>query len=310
MFKKGATYKSSATIRGSERKSLTADLLAQFPACFTDKSPEEVKEILDDILPTSGIESASFTSTKGHRGTLYFLSSVPIFIKHDNRLVPTLQTMWKLPCLIPTVLTGAQVLTNLASGSDLMVKGMFDYSADIKQGQVVGIRVTDKEHVVALGTSAIDFDKVDTAQSGKGILTWVCLGDTITPEAAYLDFCRSQAQSDSITIETEKLQLDDTNPDGTTIKEDAEERSVQDGSAADVEQAEPPMATADIDNAFYQALLYGLYTVESTGEQASLSFPINSSTLVDTYLLPYLPSRHPDLTFKKTSCNYHVFTRD
>lgn len=296
MFKKEAAYKPSATIRGSERKTLAADVQSHFPSVFIDKTPEEIKETIDSIVPTSGIESVTFTSTKGQRGTLYSHSAEPIFVKVEGKLIPSLQTVWRHPTLVTTVLTGAQVLANLARGSDLMTKGMFDYSANVKTGQVVGIRVTDRDYIVALGTAAIDFDKIDKEEGGKGIFSCLCLGDTITPEASYLAISEQLAQAALLTEKIGNITVDDDNSEPVPEEDDVVEHEVT------IEQAEPPMTTPDIDNAFYQALLYGLYTVESNGDRSDVSLPISSSTLVDTYLLPYLPTRHPDLVFRKTSC--------
>lgn len=294
MFKKQANYKSSTTIRGSERKSLVADVQRLFPGAFTNRSQDEVRDLLESILPGSGIESAAFTSTKGSRGVLYSHSGVPVFVKYEDKLIPSLQTVWKCPQLVTTVLTGAQVLANLASGSDLMVKGMFDYSSTVKRGEVVGIRVTDRDYIVALGTAAIDFEKVNRDEGGKGIINCISLGDTITPEASYTVFTAMQEKAKSLHV-TEGLQ-------GLALDEPLQEVEVKEEQVPVVDAQEPPMATSEIDEAFVQALLYGLYSIFSTGEQTNISLPINSSTLIDTYVLPYLPSKHTDLTLKKTSC--------
>lgn len=287
MFKKPAAYKPATTIRNSDRKALTAEIQHVFPAAFQDKTPEESKLLLDLILPSSGIESSTFTTTKGHRGILYSHLSEAIFIRVEQTLIPTLQTIWKCAALVPTVLTGSQVLTNLQTGSDLMVKGMFEFSPDVKAGSVVGIRITDRTHVVAVGTAAIDFDRIKREDGGKGILTCICLGDTITPEASY----PVQITGEDVTPELESLAFEESAKSGASEHSQREEI---------IES--PALTTEEIDEAFVQALLYGLYTLSSTDRQSSLSLPINPSSLIDTYVLPFLPSTHPDLVLKKTTC--------
>lgn len=291
MFKKSATYKPAATIRNSERKALAAEVQLCYSAAFQNTTAEEVKALLELILPSSGIESSSFTTTKGQRGLLYTHHSDPIFVRLAETLVPTLQTIWKCPTMIPTVLTGAQVLANLQTGSDLMVKGMFDFSPSVKAGAVVGIRVTDRSHIVAVGLAAIDFDKVKREDGGKGVLTYICMGDTITPEESYPAMVPRKEEIDAL----QSLSLE--NVQGAKSQESCQEEIPQDL---------PAMTIEEIDDSFVQALLYGLYSLSSVDRQSTLSLPISSSSLIDTYVLPFLPSTHPDLVLKKTTCRFTI----
>ncbi|CCG82378.1 putative RNA binding protein Ligatin/Tma64 [Taphrina deformans PYCC 5710] len=288
MFKKQATYKSATAIRNSERKSLVADVRRIYAPTFEDKSEEDIKEIVDLILPASGIEASTYTSTKGHRGTLYSCGNVAIFIRFETHLVPTLHTFWKCPDLTTTVLTGSQVLGNLQAGSDLMVKGMFEYSSRVKAGEVVGIRITGKSHIVAVGLAAVDFDKVNREAGGKGLLLVTCLGDTVTPESAYPTE-DNIAQEVKLNQDISSLSLTENEPDTKSVQ--VEDEGVQ--------EEFPGLSTAEIDAAFSQALLFGLHA--ASGAQQEIQLPIPSSTLVDAHVLPFLPSRHPDLVFKKTS---------
>lgn len=93
MFKKQASFKPASTIRNSERKALAADIQTRFPRVFISKTPEESKELLEVILPLSGIEAAPFTTTKGLRGVLYSHGNLAILIKYEDKLVPTLSTL-------------------------------------------------------------------------------------------------------------------------------------------------------------------------------------------------------------------------
>lgn len=302
MFKKQATYKSATAIRNSDRKTLVADVRRLYALAFEEKSEEEIKEIVDLILPSSGIEASAFSSTKGHRGTLYSHNNVAIFIKFETHLVPTLHTLWKYSALTTTALTGAQVLSNLQAGSDLMVKGMFEYSSRVKSGEAVGIRITGgKSKVIAVGLAAVDFDKVDRVAGGKGLLLVTCLGDTITPESAYptVDEAKQDATELSQALTSVVLGKQETDVKADQLEKDEEDNK-------DVQQDSTGLSTSEIDAAFSQALLYGLHGV--SGAQQEISLPMPSSSLVDAHVLPFLPLKHPDLVFKKTSCEFMVST--
>jgi translation initiation factor 2D len=62
----------------------------------------------------------------------------------------------------------------------------------------------------------------------------------------------------------------------------------------------PPL-TKEIDEAFKSAAIYGLYQIKSSNSQASISFPLLSSTLVSSHLNPFLPEGFEHYNFKKTS---------
>ena len=59
--------------------------------------------------------------------------------------------------------------------------------------------------------------------------------------------------------------------------------------------------TREIDDAFKSAAIYGLYQIKSSDSQASISFPLLSSTLVSSHLNPFLPEGFEQYNFKKTS---------
>lgn len=305
MFKKQASYKPSAAIRNQERKGLVIEVKRHFSAALDNLSEEEVKTCMDVVLPPSGIESAAFTTTKGHRGVLYSHSDAPIWIRYEDKLVPTLHTLWRCPLrLTSTALTGSQVLVNLQAGSDLMVKGMFEYSPAVKQGDVVGILVSDRPHVVAVGIAARDFEGIRRDEGGKGILLVTCLGDTITPVSAYPTGQTDGPASVSPLPSLAKLSIpqDEQEGDGLSSAAAAMVAPADGGADKADNQDWPDLSTDDIDEAFRQALIYGI--TELSTHQADAGLPMPASTLIDTHVLPFLPSLHPDLVLKKTSCAF------
>lgn len=302
MFKKQAAFKSASNIRNSERRNLIGEVRAAYPQGFEGQSEEWCKERIDSILPSSGIEATAFTSTKGQKGILYTHNEHAIFVKTGSTFLPTLYTIWKCEGLIPTVLTGSQVLPHLQSGSDLMIKGMFEYSSSIKAGDVVGIRVNDRDHIIAIGTAALDFDSITREEGGKGIITHLCLGDTIYRETDN-DALAFEAQQDS-NVESAITAAPTSQSHPQVVGVSGEKGPIEDeDQSADKPVDQEAMDQSAIDEAFGKALLYGMYMLTSTGEESNFSLPVNASTLFDSHVLPYLP-RHPDLVIKKSSCKW------
>ena len=257
MFKKSPNYKPTSRIRNSERKQLVNDLTSRF-------------EYDASLLPAE-IEATLFVTSKGQKGQLYSADGHALFIKFEQCIVPTLHVIWRAQSMLPTVLTGSQVLPKLQAGSDLMVKGMFNFSPDVRQGDVVAIHVNDRDHAVAVGVAALDFKDINDTTTGKGLLLITCIGDALHPGI--------------------EMPIKD---EGVETKETEESVPTDAMAVLDIEKAASSMTTEKVDQAFVQALLYGLH------DKTDLSLPMSSSTLMDMIVLPYLPS-HPDLQIKKTS---------
>ncbi len=281
MFKKGYTVKSSSLLRSSDRKALVNEVQERFRDAFANLADEDIRTTLELVVPKD-IEVAPCSTYRGISGLLYTSDKKPLFLRFGESLIPSLHTLWLYPELLTAVLTPDVVLEHLQSGSDLMMKGMYEYSRGVRRGDAVAIRTPARPYVIAVGTALLDFAQIAQENGGKGVSLVSCLGDQLHDGKLVPVHTMPRPYDES------KLECSgDTDSTSNITQETMPET--------------PELSVPEIDRIFSDALLYGLYDTVSESKEASLMLPMSASTLIDSYVLPFLPLRHENLVLKKTS---------
>ncbi|KAK9475712.1 hypothetical protein V1514DRAFT_339275 [Lipomyces japonicus] len=318
MFRKKPNIKSYAPLRSSDRRKLLTQIVEKF-GLSADTLPAETKEL---ILP-SDIRSAKFTAhATGERGSVFVGSDVkPLWIElDDNTIVPTVYLLWKCPFLIPTVHTWPPVIEKLRNGADMMLPGLIPPFPDgLVKGSIVAIASADSPTVpLAVGICDLTLTGVTRVQGqhGKAVLIVQVHGDELpvkgnisVPKELDWEVPRIEETTEVKKI-TEVLERAD-------ISQDVQESSAKllieqepqpiteltnseldSGSQSQPQQVSEGPSTAEIDEAFRQALIYTIY--ESRTEYP-ISFPQISSTFISSYILPHLHFSYASTPIKQTS---------
>ncbi|KAL8724084.1 MAG: hypothetical protein Q9166_008145 [cf. Caloplaca sp. 2 TL-2023] len=360
MFKKKPNIKPLAPLRSSDRRRIADQIIADYGVQVPSKSNGEQAENVQDtatigigairntLLPDNS-QSARFTTTAGKdlrqvSGTVY-VGSHPgqeqrvLWIKLEDRLIPTVYTLWQNPRLVPLLHTPDVVLQKLRGGADLMTPGLAQgppFPSRATKGSVVAIASLERPSVpMVVGVCEIEVAALQQVQGAKGhavrgehwdgdelwawsqtgtgggkapdeIEGWENSGDAVELEERMHDVCIEDSD-------------DEQNEGGVPITSAAAQRSNErernefvegeDGEPferVDVEEKE--LSTKEIDDIFWNALLYGLHHYRNTNKSDphhGLSFPINQSALISNIVLPFLPITTPtqaaSLNIKKTS---------
>ncbi|KAA8911765.1 hypothetical protein FN846DRAFT_394320 [Sphaerosporella brunnea] len=336
MFKKKPSIKAQAPLRSSDRRKIAQQIIHDLscsPSSTDDGSSSSSTEasLRNQLLP-DGSSSAKFTTTHGPEltavsGNIYFGTHAdeqverPLWVRVDRQspeLSPTVFTLWKNPTLLPLLHTHENVVERLYDGADLMTPGLIGppFPEGAKAGTLVGIASSERPTVpVAVGVCEIDIAALEKAAGEKGravkILHWV--GDELyrlggssvkVPEALEITGPVADAQTASVTDTVGKLD----------IAEGKKADEVEENKCSGEEEIRQ-LDTEEIDDAFYNAALYGFYDYCSNDKVSALEFPLSSSAFISTLVHPYLPPAshfpphnllqndgpHPSLQLKKTS---------
>jgi translation initiation factor 2D len=328
--------KSQASLRSSDRRKIAQQIiqdLSYSPPSPTDEGSASEASVRNQLLP-DGSSSAKFTTTHGPdlapvTGNVYFGTHAdeeeerPLWVRVDRQspeLSPTVFTLWKNPTLLPLLHTHQNVVERLCDGADLMTPGLVGppFPGGAKVGALVGIASTDRPTVpIAVGVCEIDVAGLEKAVGEKGravrILHWV--GDEIyklggssakVPEALEVPRPDAGAQAAEVAEVAEAVGKFEI----AEVKEEVAEENVSSGEE-EIRQLE----TKEVDEAFYNATLYGFYDHWKNDKISELDFPLSSSVFISTLVHPYLPPAsqfppynllqkegpHPSLHLKKSS---------
>ncbi|KAJ9622317.1 hypothetical protein H2203_006535 [Taxawa tesnikishii (nom. ined.)] len=191
MFKKKPTIKPLAPIRSSDRRKTADNIIADYglgkPAqddpSAEDKaaSTAERANLRNSLLPEN-VQSARFTTTHGPdlkqvSGTV-FVGSHPgddqrvLWFKIEDRIYPTVYTLWRNPGMLPLLHTPGFVVQKLQGGADLMTPGLQHgppFPKKAKKGAIVAIASLENPSVpVAVGVCEIDVSALGSVQGAKG----------------------------------------------------------------------------------------------------------------------------------------------
>ena len=247
----------------------------------------------------------------------------------DCRIV---YTLWRNPHLIPLLFTPGFVVEKLQTGSPLMTPGLAGgppFPATAKTGALVAVASLDQPTVPrVVGTCEIDVSALERVQGSKGhavrsdhwegdeLWSWSTNASPGRPAPNQIEG-RVVKSEQELSQEMDRLQVEDEQ--GTDEEEGGVALPLPDTApkrndfveGEDIEhqaQPEKEMSTKEIDNAFWQAFLYGAHDAKRKnpeGARHGLSFPIPQSLVISNLVLPYLPThtayQTTALNIKKTS---------
>ncbi|CAG9799052.1 unnamed protein product [Chironomus riparius] len=166
MFIKPIKVKSNVQLKGSDIKKLKTRLSKQFKIEESESS---------QVFPSKSSFSAVKIITHGEQQvTVYTVDKRPMLFEMQERLYPTLYTMWILPRLVPYFTTHPQVVPRLYNGADLMMPGVVKEGSDLKsfgrfqKDDIVAINLTSNSSAIAVGSLARSSEDLYMA-GGQGI---------------------------------------------------------------------------------------------------------------------------------------------
>ncbi|KAK6004239.1 hypothetical protein QM012_009089 [Aureobasidium pullulans] len=355
MFKKKPTVKPLAPLRSSDRRKTADSIIADYglqPKVNDDTNVEdkaaataETTALRNPLLP-EGVQTARFTTTHGPdlkqvSGTVY-VGAYPgddarvLWFKIEDRMYPTVYTLWKQPGIVPLLHTPGFVVQKLQGGADLMTPGLANgppFHPKATKGAVVAIASLEQPSVpVAVGACLIDVSSLGAVQGSRGhaVQTIHWAGDEIwsynnsnkpglnPPEslegwfASKDDEGKLVEQAAELNIDGEEEEQGGVNLDKSASDQpDPSEGLGEDAPANEslIEQVDvKELTTKEIDDAFRKAFLYGVYHYKETNSNQpnfGLEFPLTQSfvmsNLVQPFLPAYTPSQANSLQIKKSS---------
>ncbi|TIA53353.1 hypothetical protein D6C77_08155 [Aureobasidium pullulans] len=355
MFKKKPTVKPLAPLRSSDRRKTADSIIAEYGLQPTAKDDTKVEDkaaataettALRNALLPDGVQTARFTTTHGPdlkqvSGTVY-VGSQPgddarvLWFKIEDRMYPTVYTLWKQPGIVPLLHTPGFVVQKLQGGADLMTPGLANgppFNQKATKGAVVAIASLEQPSVpVAVGACLIDISSLGAVQGSRGhaVQTMHWAGDEIwsysnsnkaglNPPESIQGWLASKGDEEKLVEQAADLDIDDDDEDqgGVNLdkspadRPDPSEGLGEDASADDglIEKVEiKDMTTKEIDDAFRKAFLYGVYHYKETNSNQSnfgLEYPLTQSFVMSNLVQPFLPAYTPEqansLQIKKSS---------
>lgn len=166
MFIKPFKVKSNVQLKGSDVKKLKSRLSQQFKIDDSDAS---------QIFPSKSSFCAVKIITYAEQAvTVYTTDKKPMLFEIQERLYPTLYTLWLLPRLVPYFTTHPQVVPRLYNGADLMMPGVVKEGSDLKsfgrfqKDDIVAVNLTSNSSAIAIGTLARSSEDLYMA-GGQGV---------------------------------------------------------------------------------------------------------------------------------------------
>lgn len=334
-----------APLRSSDRRR-TADSIIQDLHLETktteDGASEEEKAaaiaeraaLRNSLLPDNA-QSARFTTTHGPdlkqvSGTVYVGSHGEeqrvLWVKLEEKMYPTVYTLWHNPAILPLLHTHEIVITKLQGGADLMIPGLAGgppFPGGAKKGAIVAVASTQSPTVpLMVGVCDVDVSALGRVQGAKGhavqnihwagdeLWSWNTIAGNGGREAPselkgwFED--EDKDAVDNLRTQTAALNLqdeEDLTDGGVPLT-----GSVNGGDELEGEDSTyGEMSTKEIDDAFKNAFLFGLHNHKRTNRPPNfgLEFPLNMSAVMASLIQPFLPIYTPkqamQLQIKKTS---------
>jgi translation initiation factor 2D len=325
MFKKKPSIKPLAPLRSSDRRKTADQIISDLglsppsPSDESTRTPEEkaaatahLSALRNSLLPENAV-SARFTTTHGpdlklFSGTVY-AGSHPgeeqriLWVKMNDRLVPTLYTLWKNPRIVPLLHTHPPVISKLQGGADLMTPGLANgppFPSAAMAGAIVAIASTSSPSVpLVVGTCEIDVSTLQQVQGAKGhavqTITWA--GDELWSWSPSGKTGDSPPESIDSWQEPHTVSSVDAVTDAVANVTISAQPGQSNETTADAEEPEDiseqrQWSTRDIDDAFRNAFLYAVYKARASGSPPfyGIVFPLRQSSVMDNLIKPYLPT--------------------
>ncbi|CAD0113094.1 unnamed protein product [Aureobasidium uvarum] len=341
MFKKKPTVKPLAPLRSSDRRKTADSIIAEYglqPKAQDDTKVEdkaaatqETTALRNALLP-DGVQTARFTTTHGPdlkqvSGTVY-VGAYPgddarvLWFKIEDRMYPTVYTLWKQPGIVPLLHTPGFVVQKLQGGADLMTPGLANgppFHPKATKGAVVAIASLEQPSVpVAVGACLIDVSSLGAVQGSRGhaVQTMHWSGDEIwsysnsnkpglnAPESIE-GWLATKDDEGKLAEQAADLNIDEDEEEQGGVNLDKSPSDQPDPSEGLGEDAP---ADGEIDDAFRKAFIYGVYHYKETNSgqpNFGLEYPLTQSFVMSNLVQPFLPAHTPEqansLQIKKSS---------
>jgi translation initiation factor 2D len=311
-----------------------------------DQTPEQKAEataahtaLRASLLPDN-TQSARFTTTQGPdlkqaSGALYVGShdgeeARILWFQIEGRIYPTVYTLWRNADIVPLLHTPEIAVKKLQGGADLMTPGLAGgppFPERAKKGAVVAIASTERPSVpVAVGWCEIDVSALEQVRGAKGHavrnMHWAgdeawaygVSGKSAVAAPEQIEAWVKVLETRGLAQKAEALDIDDQEVDGGVALTEAE-RGDTNGQAINTEDAAdeaapaaPDLSQKEIDEAFWNAFLYGVHKHKTTNPETKnygLVFPLSQSFVMSNLVQPFLPAFTPEqsqqLQIKKSS---------
>lgn len=346
-------------MRSSDRRKLADQIISEFQIHVppsqeipTDNRPSgqesnsvTLSSIRSSLLPENCL-SARFTTHAGPdaklvSGTIYVGSHLGQeerilwfqIGQSDQRLYPSVYTLWHNPGLVPLLHTPGIVVDKLRTGADLMTPGLTrgpPFPEKAVKNAIVAVASIEKSSVPAfVGVCEIDVSALQKVQGAKGhavngvhwegdeLWAWSHSGavgrhapDSIDGWDAFTKAAGLKEGVENITLEEDDAA--DQEEGGVSLNEPKPRNGHMDDLGEDaerneVEEQEAEPSTQEIDMAFFNAFIYSLYNARKSGSspQYGIGLPINPSYLISNLIQPHLAvhsvTQAQYYTIKKTS---------
>ncbi|KAI9776992.1 MAG: hypothetical protein M1839_009136 [Geoglossum umbratile] len=246
-------------------------------------------------------------------------------------------TLWCNPGLVPLLHTPELVLQKLRNGADLMTPGLArgpPFPIAATKGSVVAIASLDSPSVpMVVGVCEINVSELKTVAGGKGravrgvhwsgdeLWAWSAGGKGGGDRPRMLEGwgLKSEAGIQDVKDEIDQLRIDEEEAEieedgGVPLEDEKGDNLGRDEfsgrgdntpSSKDSQLGDKELSTKDIDEAFKRAFLFGLHQHLVSNRRDGLKFPLTSSFVIASLVLPFLPIFTPaqasSLQLKKTS---------
>ncbi|KAL8709777.1 MAG: hypothetical protein Q9220_005563 [cf. Caloplaca sp. 1 TL-2023] len=360
MFKKKPSIKPLSPLRSSDRRRIADQIIAEYAIEVSSKDAEEqtpgshdpttlgIGAIRNALLPDN-TQSARFTTTVGKdlrqaSGTLYVGSYDGeeyrvLWIKLEEKLIPTVYSLWRNPGIVPLLHTPDVVLQKLRGGADLMTPGLArgpPFPPKAKKNSVVAIASLEKPSVpMVVGVCQIDVGSMGDVRGSKGhavrgehwhgdeVWAWSQGGGGGGQAPDEILQWDSSGDTGDLEDRMEKVNIEDSDHEddggGISIRptsngshHEAQRNRFVEGEEGkpfeEVDVEEKELSTKEIDTIFWNAFLYALHHHRSTNRSDAnhgLNFPVSQSSVISNLVLPFLPIKTPtqaaSLNIKKTS---------
>ena len=343
--------KNLSPLRSSDRRKLADQIISEFSVPLPANPPPSADEKGDtadpstsptltslraSLLPENCL-SARFTT---HAGADAKLVSGTIYVgahpgheerilwlqmgQKNQRLYPTVYTLWQNPGLIPLLHTQDFVVEKLKTGADLMTPGLTrgpPFPERAKKNAVVAVASLTRPSVPAcVGICEIDVSELGSVQGAKGhavkgvhwdgdeIWTWSHAGTGGRQAPEMIEGWDEESHSDEVEDGVKDLDLEDEEEaqaeGGVSLGEpskathnahvEGEDPEGEQQGEEQSEEPEPEPSIQEIDQAFHNAFLYAVYNAKKTGSAPhyGLKLPVQPAYLISNMIQPYLPIYH------------------
>ena len=338
MFKKKPQIKNLSPLKSSERRKLADQIRKDYslPEPQTEQSqeqdgqtpqPQTLSSIRNALLPDP-TSSAKFSTTHGANsalvsGTLY-VGAHPgqeerilwFQLGKDDRLIPTVYTLWQNPDLLPLLHIGESIVGKLKGGADLFAPGLVkpDHGFDerARKDSIVAVAGHKSDTVPRwVGISKADIPALQDNATGTAaeglhwegdeLWSWSSLnkGGSAAPESIH--------GWRGLFPDREEDDIEDDEPEpehiggGVALESSTADLKIADRDLPAEEEHVP--SPKEVDDAFVEAFLYAIHDAKKNvpGEPHGLDFPIQPSFLISNMIQPYLRHHSPHYNIKKSS---------